>query len=43
VEVQLGWGRIAPRAESGNPAVLTRLHEGEKGAFLWIINPSRDP
>ena len=37
----LAWAEVAPRASAGDPELIARLHEGEAGRFLWIVNPSR--
>ncbi len=39
----LAWSGVSPRVETGNAQLVARLHEGEGGRFLWIVNPSRLP
>lgn len=30
-----------PRVSTGNPHLVARLHEGDAGRFLWVVNPTR--
>lgn len=39
----LDWAGVAAHVETGNRSVVARLHEGETGRYLWLINPTRDP
>lgn len=39
----LAWAGVSPRVETGNAQFVARLHEGEAGRFLWVVNPSRLP
>jgi len=37
------WAGLAPRVQTGNPAVQGRLHAEGDRQFLWLINPTPDP
>lgn len=34
------WAGVEPRASSGEAEIVARLHEGEAGRFLWLVNPT---
>ncbi|HEY4200697.1 MAG TPA: alpha-amylase family protein [Devosiaceae bacterium] len=38
----LDWAGKRRRVISSNSAVIARLHEGEAGRALWLLNPSRN-
>jgi beta-galactosidase len=35
------WSGRARHATLSNDAVFARIHKGEKGSFLWLVNPTR--
>jgi len=37
----LEWGGVAQGVISSDPGVKARLHEGQGGRYLWVINPTR--
>jgi beta-galactosidase len=32
-----------PRTRSSNRRLIARLHQGEGGTYLWVLNPTREP
>ena len=36
------WAGKARHVELSNPALQARLHVGEAGSFLWLVNPTRE-
>lgn len=39
----LAWAGPTQHVQSSNPLVTARLHQGEGGLYLWVVNPSRAP
>ncbi|KJF70648.1 hypothetical protein RP75_25215 [Agrobacterium arsenijevicii] len=39
----LEWSAATPHVTLSNRAVFARVHKGESGCFLWLVNPSRTP
>lgn len=39
----LKWSGATPHVTLSNRAVFARVHKGESGGFLWLVNPSRTP
>jgi beta-galactosidase len=39
----LAWGGIQQQVRSSDPQVKARLHKGTGGAYLWVVNPTREP
>lgn len=37
----LAWAGVRPHLRVSNQAVTARLHDGEGGRYLWVLNPSR--
>jgi len=37
----LDWAGVQPEAQWKDPQVKVRLHRGEGGSYLWIVNPTR--
>ena len=37
----LAWADQTQHVRSSNPVVTARLHHGEGGLYLWVVNPSR--
>ena len=37
------WSGRSRHVTLSNPAVFARIHKGEKGSFLWLVNPTRTP
>jgi len=37
----LDWGGVTQHIRSSDPEIKARLHEGPGGAFLWVMNPTR--
>ena len=37
----LAWGGIRQQVQSSDPAVKARLHKGEGGTYIWVVNPTR--
>lgn len=37
----LAWAGIKPQVQSSDSEVKARLHRGEGGAYLWVVNPTR--
>jgi beta-galactosidase len=39
----LPWAGVRAQVQSSDPAVKARLHRGDGGTYLWIVNPTRTP
>ena len=39
----LEWAKVEPRLRMNAPGTQARLHTGEGGTWLWIVNPERTP
>ncbi|MCJ9754564.1 beta-galactosidase trimerization domain-containing protein, partial [Neorhizobium sp. BETTINA12A] len=39
----LRWSGCTPHAALSNKALFARIHKGNKGSFLWLVNPTRSP
>lgn len=39
----LPWAGIKPQVQSSEASVQARLHRGEGGTYLWVVNQSRTP
>jgi beta-galactosidase len=39
----LDWAGVKQLARSSDPGVQARLHAGDGGNYLWVINPGRTP
>jgi beta-galactosidase len=37
----LAWAGVQQQVQSSDPEVKARLHKGEGGAYLWVVNPTR--
>ena len=37
----LEWGNVIPRVQCSDRDIVARLHEGPRGKYLWVINPTR--
>ena len=37
----LAWAGVKPQLQSNDPEVKARLHRGEGGTYLWVVNPTR--
>jgi beta-galactosidase len=37
----LAWAGIQPQVRSSDPKVKARLHRGDGGTYLWVVNPTR--
>jgi len=37
----LGWAGIGQQVTSSDSEVKARLHTGEGGMYLWVVNPTR--
>lgn len=35
------WSGKKRHVTLSNAALFARIHEGEKGSFLWLVNPTR--
>lgn len=38
----LEWGGVAQRLRSSDGDIKARLHEGDGGKYLWVVNPTRE-
>jgi beta-galactosidase len=38
----LAWAGRAQQVRLSNPDLQARLHEGETGRFLWVVNATRE-
>jgi beta-galactosidase len=38
----IGWAGIERHAALSNAALFARVHKGENGSFIWLINPTRE-
>ncbi len=39
----LDWANVTPKVQSSDNAVKVRLHEGDCGTYVWVLNPGRTP
>ncbi|MGH9631644.1 MAG: beta-galactosidase [Bryobacteraceae bacterium] len=39
----LAWGGVEQRLRSSDREIKARLHEGEGGTYVWVVNPTRQP
>ena len=37
----LAWSGIRQQVQSSDPAVKARLHKGDGGTYVWVVNPTR--
>ncbi len=37
----LSWGGVRQRVLTSDPEVKARLHEGEGGTYVWVVNPTK--
>jgi beta-galactosidase len=37
----LAWAGVQQQVQSSDPEVKARLHKGEGGTYLWVVNPTR--
>ncbi len=39
----LAWARKQPHIQCSTPGLVARLHHGESGTYLWLVNHNRQP
>jgi beta-galactosidase len=39
----LEWAKVEPRVRLQGAGMQARLHTGEGGTYLWVVNPNRTP
>ncbi|MDQ6701302.1 MAG: hypothetical protein M3Z36_14070 [Acidobacteriota bacterium] len=38
----LDWAKVDRQVKCSDPKLQARLHVGEGGTYLWVVNPNRD-